>query len=243
MAKKPEQIVEEQVRAWSLQQSSTDRKEEAVDPWPIITISREPATPGSSLAEAIGSQTGFTVWDRELLQAVARECERDEKLLATLDEHRRNVIESAVRHMLLGAEPSNRLYLRALMRVVRTIAAYGRSLIVGRGAQYICEPQTTLRVRVVAPLASRVRQRISETGQDEQRARRDVVMLDAEQADFVRFHYRRDVDSPGDYDLVLNADAFSVDEMRRQVILAYECKFGRKPAIVNNAADAPLVEA
>src|SRR5690554_4956153 len=90
-----EQIIEDQVRVWDYQHAGRHRSGRPTI-WPVITISREYATPGDQLAAELGKRTGFVVWDREILQEIAKETGGDEKILQSLDEHRRRAIEDAV---------------------------------------------------------------------------------------------------------------------------------------------------
>lgn len=228
MAKTAARIVEDQVRIWSHRQRVTSRAGRVEKHWPVITLSREVCAQGDALAQALAQRTGFTLWDRALLHAVAEESEADERLMALLDEHRRNAIDDAVQSLLTGR--SNVHYLKALMRVVFTIAAHGRSIIVGRGAHYICNPNDCLRVRVVAPLPQRVQRYAVQHGIDEREARRQLEALDADQADFIQHHFRHDLAAPADYDLVVNTGSYTPDQTAELVLDAYEAKLGHRPA-------------
>ena len=226
MPKSIDQIIDEQVRRWS---TTTPRRPRREAHWPLITISREYGARGAALAAALAERTGFNVWDRELVHAIAEHTGGDAALLTTLDEHRRSMIEDAIGGMVLGRAHSNLPYLRALARIVRTIAAHGGALIVGRGANYIVRPQDALRVRVVCPLDDRVAGLARRLDLDADAARRRLVRMDAERADFVRYHFRRDVTDAADYDLVVNAGTFPLDALADLVLAAYEARVGRRP--------------
>jgi cytidylate kinase len=229
MARKPEQIIDEQVRAWTHRQAEAQRQGEGRTRWPLITVSREFGAQGAPLAELLGRRLGFTVWDKELVQAVAEESGGAERIVETLDEHGRKAIEDAMRGTLMGVQHTHLQYLRTLVRVVRTIAAHGNGIIVGRGANYICDPATILRVRVVCPLDVRVRRYAAQHHLDERQARRMVEELEAERVEFVRQHFKRDVAAPADYDLVVNSGTYTLEEMADVVVAAYEAKLGRRP--------------
>ena len=120
--------------------------------WPVITISREFGASGRSLAKELGRRIGFKVWDRELLSAISKEAGADERFLASLDERRRKLIDDALYGSFMGSKHSNTHYFRSLMQVVHTIGAHGKSIIVGRGSNYIVDSAAALRVRVVLPI-------------------------------------------------------------------------------------------
>ncbi|MDX1409258.1 MAG: cytidylate kinase-like family protein, partial [Saprospiraceae bacterium] len=183
-----------------------------------------------SLARELGKRIGFKVWDRELLSAIAEEAKADEQLLASLDERRRKMIDDAVYGSLMGSQHSNTQYYRSLMRVVHTIGAHGRSIIVGRGSNYILEPEDALRVRIVRPFEERVQHMMNVEGMSEKDAQKLVKTRDAERDDFVRHYFKRDPADTLSYDLVLNAGVFNTGELAELTLLAYEKKIGKLPS-------------
>ncbi|WP_457651927.1 cytidylate kinase-like family protein [Rhodocaloribacter sp.] len=223
MARRFEQIIEDQIKLWERSSVGRARRER---PHPVITISRAFGTRGAALAEMLGRRTGFTVWDQELVQAIAEEAGGDERLMRSLDERHRKAIDDAVRGALMGSPHTNTQYLRALMRVVQTIAHHGNAIIVGRGANYILAPRDRLAVRLVCPLDECVRRYAERENLDEETARRKIVEMDAVRAEFVRHNFKRDVTDPADYDLVLNAATFDLDAITNLVLEAYTLKTG-----------------
>ncbi|WP_456426894.1 cytidylate kinase-like family protein [Rhodocaloribacter sp.] len=223
MARRFEQIIEDQIKLWARTNIEPARREQ---PHPVITISRAFGTRGAALAELLGRRTGFTVWDQELVQAIAEEAGGDERLMRSLDERHRKTIDDAVRGALMGSPHTNTQYLRALMRVVQTIAHHGDAIIVGRGANYILRPADRLSIRLVCPLDVRVQRYAARENLDEETARRKIVEMDAVRAEFVRYNFKRDVTDPADYDLVLNAVTFDLDAIADLVLEAYTLKTG-----------------
>lgn len=124
-----ERIIADQMRTWAL---GNKAKYQAV--WrPLITVSRSFGAQGAALARMVGERTGYTVWDRDLVHAIAKEAGGDERVLATVDEHRRGQIDEALRGLIVGFSNSNVQYFRSLIRVIRTISLHGSAIIVGRG--------------------------------------------------------------------------------------------------------------
>ncbi len=223
MARSFEQIIENQIKKWEMSNVGRTRRQK---PNPVITISRAFGAQGLALALRLGERTGFTVWDQELVQAVAQEAGGDERLMRSLDEHHRKAIDDAVRGALMGSPHTNTQYLRALMRVVQTIAQHGNAIIVGRGANYILAPHQRLAVRLVCPLDECVRRYAEREHIDEETARRKIVEMDAVRAEFVRHNFKRDVTDPADYDLVLNVATFDLEALADLVLEAYRLKTG-----------------
>ena len=223
-----DQMISEQVQTWTKQATEAKSKGEVPTFWPIITVSREFGARGAALAAELGKRTGFKVWDKDLLQAIAEEGGTEERLLASLDEHRRKAIDDAMHGLLMGSKRTNTHYFRTLIRVVHTIETHGNSIIVGRGANYISKAQDVLRVRVVAPFEARVKGYAEREGLTENEARKRVKARDEDRDDFIRHHFRREHGDAFDYDMVLNSATFSLEQMADFVLAAYEAKVGRK---------------
>ena len=151
-----DRLISEQVLTWAKREALAKVNKEPETEWPIITISREFGARGRSLAKELGKRTGFKVWDKELLTAITEEAGADERFLASLDERRRKLIDDTLVGSFMGSKHSNTHYFRSLLRVVHTIAAHGKGIIVGRGSNYILKSPGTLRIRVVCPFDQRV---------------------------------------------------------------------------------------
>ena len=223
-----DQMITDQVRTWSQHAAEAHLKGETPGARPIITVSREFGARGAALSALVGQRMGFKVWDKDLLNAIAEEGGDDVRLLESLDEHRRKAIDDAMHGTLMGSKHTNTHYFRSLLRVVHTIVAHGKGIVVGRGANYISKSPQILRVRVVCPLEMRIRGYAEREGLSEKQARKEILQRDADRADFIRHHFKRDVGASSDYDLMLNAGTLSLEQMAEIVVAAYEAKVGEK---------------
>lgn len=223
-----DRIISEQVLAWSRREAkSKQKKQEMPSDWPVITISRQFGSRGRSVAAALSKRIGFKIWDKELLSAIADEAGADEKLLASLDERRRKMIDDALYGFLMGFKHSNTHYFRSLLRAVQTIGAHGKSIIVGRGSNYIIKSADSFSVRVVSSIDERVPYVAKREDISEEKARKLILARDAERNDFISHYFKRDADTAHDYDIVLNSGIFEVEDMVDLILLAYEKKIGK----------------
>jgi cytidylate kinase len=170
---------------------------------------------------------GFKVWDKELLSAIAEEGGADELFLASLDERRRKLVDDALHGSLLGAKQSNTHYYRSLLSVVQTIGAHGKSIIVGRGSNYIIKSPEPFRVRIVCPLDKRVKFVAKNDKVSEKEAQNIIKERDADRVDFVRHYFKADPSNAHDYDLVINSGVFNLEDMSDLIVSAYEKKVGK----------------
>jgi len=81
-----EQLINARVQAWEEQQAVREREDKQRTFWPVITISREFGARGAALARILAERTGFEVWDKDLIRAVANERGGDKRMLKMLDE-------------------------------------------------------------------------------------------------------------------------------------------------------------
>jgi cytidylate kinase len=231
MAKIIHKIIEEQIRKW--EHKSPDKKKIVTpkgQPYPVITISREFGARGGALASLMGEKLGFKVWDKDILQAIADNLGSNQELLKSLDENRRKLIEDAVVGFMTKVN-TNVNYHRSLNRVIKTIEHHGNAIIVGRGANYICQNLHAFNLRIVSPIDKRVTDYAAREGISKEEAYSMIRKIDAERTEFIRFYFKKDVANPSDYDLVLNSGIFSLHDMMAIIIDAYEHKSGLKLSI------------
>jgi hypothetical protein len=222
-----DRLISEQVLTWSKREALAKKRNRAPEIWPVITISREYGAKGRSLADDLGKRTGFKIWDKSLLSAIADEAGADELFLASIDERRRKLIDDALHGSLMGAKHSNTHYYRSLLSVVQTIGVHGKSVIVGRGANYIINSPDPLRIRIVCPVDLRVKFVAKSENITEKEAEKLIKSKDADRVDFIRHFFKKDPNDPHDYDLVLNSGVFSLEAMTDLVLYAYEKKVGK----------------
>lgn len=227
MSTKVSKIVDKQIKDWDRKRIIQSAEEQEKKPLPLITISREFGALGAALAKKLGEATGFEVWDKEILGAIAKDLGSDQKLLETLDERRKKDVEDTVSGFISHVH-TNVDYIRSLIRVVKTIEVHGSSIIVGRGASYICEKPENLNMRLVRPFKSRVKHISEKNGITVSEARKLVEKMDAERDEFIKRFFYKDMSTPSDYDLIINTGTYTLKQIEMMALQAYEMKTGRK---------------
>jgi cytidylate kinase len=206
-----EQIIERQVRYWEVRRRLADRGGEAArealahlkeGPW--ITVSKQWGSGGVELAQRIGEEMGWQVFDREILIAIAENTKMKQTVLSRMDERAIGAFNDYILQLLVPSDPGQLTFLREMVHVVWGLARQGNAVIVGRGANWFLNPQYGLRVRAIAPLDYRMARIADEAGDAGQATKKEVLERDAEQASFIRRVYGKDIADPEGYDLVLN---------------------------------------
>lgn len=218
-------LIDEQVRRWTL--AHKEKKKE--EPWPIVAVSREFGSLGAAMARRLAERMGFSLWDQEVVHEIAQQSGASEKLVASLDEHSRGVLDDLIASAIFGAEGTTDQYVAQLARVQHAIAAHGGAVVVGRGTQFVLSPDTLLRVRVVCPLDKRVAGYAQRQGIELAVAERKVREVENDRRAWVRQRFGKDVTDPVHYDLVVNTGSLSIDAAAELAVVAYRGKFRRLP--------------
>lgn len=201
---------------------------DGIDYGPCLLISREHASGGDAIARLAGQRLGWPVYDRELVDQIAAHAHVRKQLIERIDERSRFAWQ-AFRSALAsnGIEPET--YLGHLESVVRALGHHGDVVLVGRGAHRILPSLCALRVRIVAPPNLRRDRLAAERGIDPASAAAEIHDTDEARASFHRQAFHRDVQTPSDYDLVLNTEAVDAPTAVEVVLRLMESKLGVRP--------------
>jgi cytidylate kinase len=112
--------------------------------------------------------------------------------------------------------------------VVWALARQGQAVIVGHGASWLLDPRYGLRVRDSAPLDRRVARVVELEGLAPAAARKAILAHDEERRRFAQQVFRRDIDDPLAYDLVVNYAALDQATAVEVVVTALRRKLGVK---------------
>lgn len=202
-----EKIIEEQVRRWQILQSK--KAEEKF--FPVITISREPGSGGRTIAEKLSEKFGLDLFHQEVVHEMAQNAQVSVRLLEQLDEKAQNVLDEWIASLVDSQHLWPDRYLRHLMKIIGTIGKHGRSVIVGRGANFVLQPEKRFRVRVVAPRDVRVNNIAKAFGTSVEETRRRIIRTESDRKAFIRKYFNADIADPMNYDLIINTGTVSID--------------------------------
>lgn len=217
-----ESIVAEQVRGWEIQQARAGRAAPRLEP--VIAISREYGAGGAAVGQAVAAQLGFSYWNREIVQEIARSTDLSAALVASRDERHDPALLATYRELLGRGLPPSR-YFTELVKVVHTIAAHGSAVMVGRGAVFMLPPDRVLRVRVVCPLARRISNLVERGEATLAAAPAKIAAVDAERHAFVKDHLDVNLELPSAYDLHVNTGTYDVERAAQVIVAAYRLRF------------------
>jgi len=204
-----------------------------------ICISREAGAGGGAIARMVGRRLGWKVFDHELLEAIAHRMQTTVDEVRTFDELAPSVIQDWLLPLREEHYAPQEAYLDHLAKLLEAIGRAGQSVLVGRGAGFLLPRETTLSVRVVAPLKARSFRLGERMGVSPRTARRAAKDLDARRAAFERTMYRVNAADPHNYDLVLDSHSLGLEIAAEVVIRAIEAGRPASPAPGATAAAPP----
>ncbi len=176
-----------------------------------IALSREAGARGGTIARRIGRKLGWQVYDQELLEYMAQEAIVSQGVLDAPPTTPADWAEAHLQQLLRDRAVSEHPTLVNLARVVLALAAQGQSVLIGRGAGCILPRDTTLNVRIIAPL----NERIAYMGQwlrlTVEEATERVRLRDERRREFVANNFHRDPADVHQYDLILNSSFLGED--------------------------------
>ena len=170
----------------------------------VVVLSRQAGARGEEIAHGVAEELGYRLLDREIVDYLANTAQVRRRLVETLDERTRSSLEDWVTTLLSAQSFDQTAYLRHLATVLASIAAHGRTIVVGRGAVHLLASPFVYRVRVIAPLGQRIENIARERDLSLHEARRWVVHTDRQRESFIRRHFQRDPRDPLLYDLTVN---------------------------------------
>ncbi len=213
-------MIERQVRRWE-----TARLSKPPPHLPVVALSRLPGARGDELAKALAAQLDYGLFDREIVDEIAREGGVAARLVAGLDERVRGVIDRYVTDVFRTRRFVESDYLEHVVRAIRTLSERGRVVIVGRGAPYLLAPREALRVLVVAPRTQRAARLAEERQLSPDRAPREFERAESERREFARYHFGVEQSDPELYDLVVNSGTMELQTAVDVVVRALERQF------------------
>jgi cytidylate kinase len=206
-------IVQEQLDKWQ-------REKKPIHEY-SITISRQAGAGGSEIARILARKTNMDLMAGQIIQGVAESSKMSTKVVETLDEKAVTTMESWVNSLFVSRHlwPSD--YLKHLTRVIGTIGKHGNAIIVGRGAGYILPPETTFRVKVIAPLEYRIESMMRIRNLSRTDAQTYIEHRDADRVAFVRKYFRADSMDPIHFDIVINTEKVGIDDAADAILVAF----------------------
>ena len=206
---------------------------------PFITISRMYGSGGSEVAERVAHALGWSLFDNDMIEAVAERSGLTQAEVSAQDERVPSIVERLATALSLGSpeimppvpsgpmETTEERIVAVTRRVIEEAVQTGPSVFVGRGAQcLLAERSDALHVFCFAPRGSLRRYVMNKfsVGQDE--AERIVTDMNKQREQYVKRHWNRNWLSPDNYHLCVNTGWLGTDGSASLIVDAAHSQFG-----------------
>jgi Cytidylate kinase-like family len=180
-----------------------------------IAVSRESGARGGTIGRRVAQRLGWAVYDQDLLEYMAQDSVVRQGVLDQLSPEAAVWSQDRLQQLLRQEQFSSKPSFLNLVRVVLALGAQGRAVLIGRGGGHILPPESTLHVRVVAPLAARIAYMTQWLRLNEQEAADRVRARDERRMEFIQTYFQVQPEEVHQYDLLLNSsllgEALSVE--------------------------------
>lgn len=194
--------------------------------YPFITISRETGAGGHTLAKAIELEMekrtqdplffqGWQTFDRELIKMVADNPNLHVSFQSLMTSEYHSRMQDFIEGILLGTTEQDAV-LSEIFRMMRTMAAFGKVIIVGRGGAWVTRGLPGgLHLRLVAPVEHRIKTMMRLLGTNEKEALDTIAKGDKDRARLVAACFGKDITDPLLYNVVWNTAVVPIAEIAR----------------------------
>jgi cytidylate kinase len=194
-------------------------------PTPPIMISRDPGSGGHPIAKLLSNKLKYNFYDEELIKAVAKSAKRTQQIISDVDEKTRSQLQDFIQTIFNPEYISETTYIRHLVNVVVSLSHQGKSVILGRGANFILPRDKTYSVLITAPKSVRVRRAIEYEHYSHNKALKVINKYTKERREFVSQYFHKNYSNPLNYDLVVNTQYYTVEAAVNLLISGYKSKF------------------
>jgi cytidylate kinase len=191
---------------------------------PFVALTRQAGSGGGEIAKCLGDELGWTVLDRQALDAIAEEFRLDPNMVTLLDETRLSWFGQSILNLVHSRLISQDTYVERLVKLVLVSLSDRPAIVVGRGATAFLPRERGLAVRLVREEADRVARIMGRLGLGESEARRWVNQTDQERRAFVRRHFNQDPDDPVGYDLTINTSRVGLQGATKIIVQALQAR-------------------
>lgn len=200
----------------------------------IISIGRQCGSGGHEVGEKLAEHYGLKLYDRNIIQLLAEEMEKDAESVAKTEEKlsgllpkRRGGFDAKLKDLMNRLTPSDEMYLHERGLIGR-LAEKESFVIVGRGANDMMEGNpNALRLFIYAPESFRI-PRVKEQYRLEfdSDAKKKMDQIDKERREYFEYYTGRVWGTWDHHDLMINSSLLGIDGTVELICQVADKKFG-----------------
>lgn len=182
----------------------------------VITISRQFAAMGRSVAQAMSEELGIGFYDRDIVEATAARMGLPVSEISYTEDNHSNSYFKSVYPLGTGVLSVQDELFQTQKNIIRDLAAKESCIIVGRCADVILADRTdVLNIRVFAPYEERLRNCVEKLGMDERTGRKMIERIDRSREQYHKEYGGCELTKYTD--ILINTARFGIDGTVRQL--------------------------
>lgn len=185
---------------------------------PSICISRNIGVGAIEVAEILGEQLGFRMFDREIIEEISNLSALSRQSIETFDERYPGRIRELMGMILGDRAFGMNDYARHLFYSAFFLAHMESTIFVGRGIHLMLPRNRVFAVRFVSSRERRINRLVDALGVDENKAVQLLNQAEKEQREFFQMVHQKDAAPADEFDLVMNLDYISDPETAANVV-------------------------
>jgi cytidylate kinase len=198
----------------------------AVPPRRLVTLSRQAGSGAHAVAEKLAEYLEevapregchWTIFDRNLVDKMLEDHHLPSRLARFMPEDRISQLSDMIDE-LFGLHPQSEVLVKQFCETVLRLAELGNVILIGRGAHLITQKLTgAIHVRLVGSLERRIARVQAGLGLGRNEALHQIEAEDSGRERYLKKYFKRDIDDPMLYHMVLNTDRISTDLAARLI--------------------------
>ncbi len=206
-------------------------------PGPCLTISRQCGIDISKLCESLVKelstfyQTDWAYFDKQLINKVISDHNLPERMQKFMSEEKVSAL-SQMLNELLGIHPPILKLVKKMIRTVLNLGELGNVIIVGRGSNIITSHlKNSFHIRLVASIDYRIANlaKLMKIKSDE--AKKIIINEEKNRKAFISKTFHLDIESPLLYNITIDIEKFTFNELLEQIISSVQLKFPKSNII------------
>ena len=184
----------------------------------IITISRQFGSGGHEVGIRLAKRLGIKFYDKELVDMLAKDGKYDIKFIEENEEKCSPpicpIMPGFAMPVFYQDLPSDLIY-KGQSKLIRTLAAHGPCVVVGRCADYILREMKPINCFIYADLEERITRKMKMIPEDmeftKEEIKKRVLEVDKKRAKYYEFYTDRRWGQMEDYDLCVCTNKLDID--------------------------------
>ena len=191
----------------------------------VITISRQFASMGRSIAKKLAEELGIEFYDRDIVEQTARRMGLPVSTISDTEESANNIYYKRIYPLGMAIKSMQDEVFMVQQNIIRDLADKESCIIVGRCADEVLKDHPRLlNVHVFAPKADRLRNCVEKLGMDEATAKKTLPRMDKSRAGYHKVYGGGD--EYVNCHLMLNSSQFGIEGSAHLLALIARDRFG-----------------